>query len=129
MTLDLKAVLANLDGDKALFIELAGLFCAESPKALSALRAAVAQKDAKAIRAAAHSLKGSVGTFHAQGAIGAATWLEAIAEAGELSNAVKAGAALEAEVVELVLALQNLCAAGQIADPADLPAEVHRPGR
>jgi two-component system sensor histidine kinase/response regulator len=114
MTPDFKATLANLDGDETLLLELAVLFCDESAKYLLALKEAVAAKDAKAIRAAAHSLKGAVSTFVAQRAIDAAAKLEHLAETGDLAAVPEASAALEAEVAKLRQALQTLGDGGKI---------------
>jgi len=126
MALDFKVALANLEGDEALLIELAGLFCDESAKYLLALKEAVAREDGKAIRAAAHSLKGAVSAFTAQGAFDAAAKLEKLAENGELAKVPEASAALEAEVEELRAALQGLSSSQRISDSTTVPPKRNR---
>ena len=73
--------MAMIDGDEELFQELVTLFMSESAQLLDQIRAAVAQRDPKALERAAHSLKGSVGAFRAESAARAAQRLEDLGEA------------------------------------------------
>jgi two-component system sensor histidine kinase/response regulator len=50
-------------GDRQLLTDMVGLFCAESPRMLGAIRESVRDGDSKALARAAHALKGSVGNF------------------------------------------------------------------
>jgi two-component system, sensor histidine kinase and response regulator len=72
--------------------ELVGMFLAEVPLLLGAVREAIASTDAKALERAAHGLKGSVGNFEAAAAHAAAQRLErmgrdeALAGAGDVCD-------------------------------------------
>src|SRR5262249_1113785 len=68
--------LARVGDDRALLKELIGLFLAECPRWLAAIREAIRQGDAAELRRAAHSIKGTVGTFGAPAAFEAAQRLE-----------------------------------------------------
>ena len=57
---------------------------------------------------AAHSLKGSVGSFGAQGAFDAALRLEVMGRGGDFTHAAEACVALEKEVARLERALAAL---------------------
>jgi two-component system, sensor histidine kinase and response regulator len=65
-TFDLNWALSHLGNDATLLSELAGLFIQESITLLPALRAAVNQRDARAVETAAHTLKGSASNFGAK---------------------------------------------------------------
>lgn len=108
MVLNIKAALANVEGDRDLLLELAVLFYRESPKCLAALRQATARKDLGAIRTAAHGFKGSVGTFAAQEALEAAVRLETMARGDDVAGVPEASAALQAKIEELRSALRLL---------------------
>ena len=121
--IDRKTALARIDGDEALLGELAGLFCHESVRMISAVQDAVARQNADDLHRAAHFLKGSVATFAAQPAFEAALKLETIARSGEFTGAEDAQAALETEVERLRSELQELIAASSPARVAALKSE------
>jgi HPt (histidine-containing phosphotransfer) domain-containing protein len=102
---DYDAVLASIDGDSELFQELVGLFVLESADLLDQLRDAIARRDAKAMERAAHSLKGSVGAFHAESARLAAQNLEDSGKRGDFEQAESVFDELEAKVTRLKAAL------------------------
>jgi two-component system, sensor histidine kinase and response regulator len=104
---DLAGALERVGGDAALLAEVADIFVAECGRLLTSAREAVARGDAEAIVRAAHTLKGSVGTFCAQEASDAAKHLEMLARAGDLTGAPAAWAALEQAVERLVAALRS----------------------
>jgi two-component system sensor histidine kinase/response regulator len=108
--MDRSLALARVDGDEALLVDLAKLFCEESPKMLAAVQAAVSAKDADRLQRAAHSLKGAVATLAAQKAFDAALRLERLGRAGDLADADKAYAALEAQIERLRSVLETLSA-------------------
>jgi two-component system sensor histidine kinase/response regulator len=108
MVMNIEVALANVEGDQELLLELAALFCEESPKCLAALRQATARRDFDAVRTAAHGFKGSVGTFAAQDAMEAAVRLEGLARGNEADGVPEASAALQAKIEELRSALQLL---------------------
>ena len=102
---DLAAALARVDGDAGLLRELAQLFLEDSERLLSAVEQAVAQRDGRSVERAAHTLKGAVGNFAAQGAFAAALRLETMGREGRLAEAAEAFAALQREVAHLKSAL------------------------
>ncbi len=108
--LDVDEAVGRLGGDRELFVELAATFLGQLPTWVSAIRGAVARGDAKQLSAAAHPLKGSLGTFAAKPAAEAAARLEAMGRAGDLSNAPVALDCLERELARLTPALSELAA-------------------
>lgn len=73
---DQNVALARVEGDTELLREIVALFSDEAPRLLSEIRESITHCDSKALERAAHSLKGSVGSFGAQGAFDAALRLE-----------------------------------------------------
>jgi PAS domain S-box-containing protein len=106
--LDTAAVLARVDGDLELLQYIVELFLEELPKLMGEIRDAVARHDSEALERAAHTLKGSVGNFHANAVVGAAQHLETIAREGDLRGAREALAVLEREAERLKPALITL---------------------
>jgi CheY-like chemotaxis protein/HPt (histidine-containing phosphotransfer) domain-containing protein len=93
--------LARVGGDARLLRELVRLFLTECPRWLGEIRAAVAGRDAGRLRQAAHSLKGSLGTFGARAAFEAAQRLENLARVGELAGAEQTCARLAGALADL----------------------------
>jgi two-component system sensor histidine kinase/response regulator len=108
---DREVALARVDGDEALLIDLAQLLLEESPKMLAAIHDAVTGNAPEQLERAAHSLKGSVATFAAQGAVDAALKLERLGRSGDLKSAEQAYAALESQMNRLRAQLKSLGAA------------------
>jgi len=84
-------------GDEKLLRSLVKNFLADAPKKISALRRAIAQKDAVALASAAHALKGSLGLFGAHRAVAAARNLQNIGGSGKIDGAESEFRALEEE--------------------------------
>jgi PAS domain S-box-containing protein len=103
--LDQEAALARVGDDWNLLQELAELFLFECPRILSDLRTAIAEGTPAKVKAAAHSLKGSVDNFAARAAFEAASRLEMLGRSGNLGGAAEALAVLEKEMERLVPAL------------------------
>jgi PAS domain S-box-containing protein len=99
--LDLEAALAHVNGDRRLLREIARVFLADLPRTMAALRRAVGAGDAAGTRAAAHALKGSVAIFGARDAVARALDLQQMGDAGDVSRAPAALAALESRLAEL----------------------------
>jgi HPt (histidine-containing phosphotransfer) domain-containing protein len=97
-----------VDGDAALLSEMVGVFEAECPRQLDALRRALEASDAGALQAAAHSFKGAVGNFSAPVVASRAATLERLAQAGDLREAADVLRTLEAEARDLQHALRAL---------------------
>jgi two-component system, sensor histidine kinase and response regulator len=111
---DRKALLARLEGDRALLAELVDLFRAEAPGMLAALHACLAANDAKGLERAAQTLGGSVSNFAAGAAVKAAGELEAMGRDEALAGAGARLADLEGEIARLKRGLAEL-----IEEPAD----------
>jgi HPt (histidine-containing phosphotransfer) domain-containing protein len=103
--IDREALLERVDGDLDLLAELVETFEVECPRLLNATREAVAGADSHALERAAHSLKGSIGTFCAPAAFEAAGRLEQLGRDGDLTEAEAALTALEAEITQVQGAL------------------------
>ena len=99
-------VLENLGGDEELFMQIAGMFIADWPRSLAALRAALAASDAATLRSAAHSIKGAVANFCAERAVQMARDLEMTGKTGDLAQAPRQVDATIAAVDEVVAALK-----------------------
>jgi two-component system sensor histidine kinase/response regulator len=106
--IDWKRGLAAVDGDSELLHDLLRIFAKETPVALERLRDAVRLKDAPAIERAAHTLKGSVGNFGANGAVQAALQLEGIARKGDVEHVAKVFQRLEQEIQRVLAAIATL---------------------
>ena len=84
---DLQGSLERFDDDLEVLAEVAFIFCEHADSMLEEIRTAVDQRAPRELRRAAHTLKGSLGTFGAQEGVEAAKALEKHAELGDLSGA------------------------------------------
>jgi PAS domain S-box-containing protein len=98
---DRPALLANIGGDSELLEEIVGLFLADAPRRVSAIREAVANRDGTSLRFAAHALRGSAANFRAGAVVDAARRLEAAGSNGNLEEAEQVLAELESEMERL----------------------------
>ncbi|NNM28384.1 MAG: response regulator, partial [Akkermansiaceae bacterium] len=87
--------------------ELIDLFPEDTGATLAEARRAAADQDAEALHTAAHSLKGTLGNYFAPKAYQAATALDTLARAGDLSHAARALESCEQAVEELHSALRD----------------------
>jgi HPt (histidine-containing phosphotransfer) domain-containing protein len=85
--LDKQSALAAVDGDPDLLRDVAEAFLTEAPQLLAQAEAAFATKDAAALKAAAHTLKGAVSSFGAHPAVELALAAERAAKAEDLAAA------------------------------------------
>jgi two-component system, sensor histidine kinase and response regulator len=99
--LDCAVALERLGGDEELLREVAGLFLDEYPILMNEIRTAAIARDADALQRAAHSMKGSVSNFGADGVYQAAFTLEKMGRAGDLDT-------LEPCIDRLACALENI---------------------
>ena len=109
--MDWATALGRVGDDEPLLIDLAKLFCEQSPSMLLAVKQAVESRSASDLHRAAHAMKGSVATFSAHPAFEAALKLERLGRAGELTEVVEAFAVLVEEVGRLQRALEAICVA------------------
>jgi len=77
-------LVARLQGDAELAAEIVRLFAEECPALLDGIRKAMDERDAIAVRRAAHTLKGAAATAAAGGLAEAAALLEVLAAEGDL---------------------------------------------
>ena len=106
--IDRSGLLAAFGDDRALLDETIGVFLADAPAQIDALRAAVASGDAAAIARAAHALKGAVSLFSLGAPYTAARSLEAAARAGVPDRLPARVAAIERAVTRLTTGLAAL---------------------
>jgi HPt (histidine-containing phosphotransfer) domain-containing protein len=98
---DADHAIARLGGDRKLLRELITIFRADAPSLIVAVRKAAAKGDAEALRRAAHTLKGALGTLDAMRAHRAAARLEDAARNGDLEAARLLLGELETELSDL----------------------------
>jgi signal transduction histidine kinase/CheY-like chemotaxis protein len=99
--LDTDALLDRCAGDRALLGELVTIFVGDCPARLEAVRVAVERRDAAALEAAAHALKGSAGYFGGRNVVEAAQRLEAMARANDWTGVPAVWADLERASTQL----------------------------
>jgi HPt (histidine-containing phosphotransfer) domain-containing protein len=97
----------RLGGDRSLADELVEIFLAEGPLHLTMIRDGIARNEPAAVRAGAHTLKGSLGYFDAAPAILLADRLEAIGRSKQLDGAASISGDLEALVLPILDELQR----------------------
>jgi HPt (histidine-containing phosphotransfer) domain-containing protein len=101
-------LMAQFDGDRELFAEVAEIFLEDCPRQMNDIRMAIAAGDAPALEMAAHTLKGSASSFAAPTASAAAEVLERIGRSGDLDGAREALGELEGEIAALETELRRL---------------------
>ena len=94
----LESLLDAVMGNRALLVEMAGLWLADSAKQEKQIRDGLDSGDAMMVQRAAHALKGSVGTFQACAAQEAANQLEISAKGADLVGARKAFEMLSTQI-------------------------------
>ena len=105
-------LLERVGGDKRARAEVARIFLADAPRRTGEIRRAIANRDARALRAAAHTLKGAVSNFGAQGAVDAAFELQKLGDAALLDEAPAAFERLQAELKAVRRELRRLVDTG-----------------
>jgi CheY-like chemotaxis protein len=91
---DAAAAMDRVDGDRELLQELIDIFLAECPKWLTDIHTAIGQGDAKTLRRAAHTVKGSAGAFGAAAVFSSAQRLETMGDHADLAHAADEAAGL-----------------------------------
>ncbi len=105
--LDLEGTLARFGGDKQLFLEMSGILLEDAPRLVTNLRGAVAAKDAGAVEAHAHALKGLLAGCGGVRAARIAQSLEKAGNAQLLDDSPAILESLEAEMAVLTKVLRN----------------------
>jgi HPt (histidine-containing phosphotransfer) domain-containing protein len=109
---DREAALESVDGHLDILVELAETFLAHCPAIVGPIGQAVRRRDAKAIEAAAHDLKGALGYLGANRIVDAASKLEQLARDGNLDSAERLHQSLSPQLDQLVRDLRQL-----VSDP------------
>jgi CheY-like chemotaxis protein len=94
-------------GDEDLMVEVIKIFTEECPVRLAAIEQALAARDAGALRAAAHNLKGAAGNLAAMRVFEAAHALETVAAEDRLADADVEWRRLSSEAATLLVALSR----------------------
>jgi two-component system, sensor histidine kinase and response regulator len=103
-----KALLESMENDVEFLKRLIGIFLADCPGKLAAIRAGVVAYDPHAVMEATHSLKGSVTVFGARSAVDAAQTLESMGREGKQEGLGEAFALLEREMALVTSALEEI---------------------
>ncbi len=101
--------MAAVSDDLQLLGQMVQLFRAESPRMLAAIRKSVGEGDAVALARAAHTLKGSVGTFGKSDSFRLAEALEQNANAGTMEHVNAQFLSLELRIETLERDLMRFC--------------------
>ena len=107
-TVEKKALLESMENDTEFLKTLIGIFLADCPEKLAAIRAGVVAHDPFEVMKASHSLKGSVSVFGAKSAVDAARNLESMGREGKQEGFSEAFALLEQEMALVKLALEEI---------------------
>ena len=105
---DRAEALSRVEDDVELLQEIVNLFLETYPGQLSAVREALARRDAGALARATHTFRGSVGNLSKKVAVGTALRLESAGRDGDWASAERLFATLEEEVERLRSALAAL---------------------
>jgi PAS domain S-box-containing protein len=105
---DRQAVLARIGGDEDLLNELIGLFLGDAPRQLGLVLEAAAAGDARALRVAAHTLKGTASNLAATEATLAAQRLERMGQTGDLEGLEEATTRLQRAMIRLLEELHRV---------------------
>ncbi|HSL19987.1 MAG TPA: response regulator [Vicinamibacterales bacterium] len=105
--LDAATLVAEFGGNRALLAEVIDVFLEDAPRLVGRMKEAAATRDAAALGAAAHAMKGSVGLFSRGGAYQGASRLSQAARAGDLSDIDAACGEVDREVRRLIDALKE----------------------
>ena len=124
-----RRLLERVGGDRKALSRLAKIFLADSSSRLSDIRRALAKRDGRKLREAAHALKGAVSNFAAPAATEAAQRLQQIAESGTLDGADVARTSLEKEIARVRKALVALVPSARALPSRRKTAAPGRPRR
>ncbi len=105
---DRNVALALVEGELDLLQHMIRVFAEQAPKLLVAISAAHGRRDGSALAQAAHTLKGSVGSFGAAKALATAQRLELMGHNGDFSGFEQAAAELQRDFANLLQALAEV---------------------
>jgi CheY-like chemotaxis protein len=107
------ALLARVEGDRALLQKMAQAFTRQAETLLAEIRAAGGRGDGPALERAAHKLRGSVANFGSSPAGATAHQLETLGRSADLARWEELCVRLEDDVAHLGQALAALCREGE----------------
>ena len=110
---DMAELLARVDDDRELLVELLKLFQEDYPGLRDALQRAVETGDGNQIEQAAHKLKGMLASLSLKPASRLAADVETAARAGDTKGALEAMAELDREQTGLAKAVASFLEGGQ----------------
>ena len=110
MTFDVEALRRRLSGDDQLMTDVIHVFLEDLPMRLAAIRDAVDGRNAAALRAAAHALKGAASNLSATGLSEAARVLERIGAESRMDAAEGAWRQLSVEATNVIDLLRHQAA-------------------
>lgn len=102
MQLHIDSLLTAYDQDMTLVLELVDLFTEDCPARVAAIAKAIAAGDARALQAAAHSIKGALAALNLEPLVQIARDLEAVGRSGDLTSADPLFARLRGELDTLI---------------------------
>jgi HPt (histidine-containing phosphotransfer) domain-containing protein len=108
MILNREEFLNRVEHDEELARELLGIFQSEAAANRDTLRAAVAARNAEAVRNGAHAFKGMLANLAATQASGAAAALEALAKDGKSDALLAAWQAFDIELSKVIQEVEHL---------------------
>ena len=105
---DLEASLAQLEGDRDLLVEIAGLFLEDAPALWEGVTRSIAGGDPEGLRQAAHTLKGAAANLGSPAVARGALVLERLGRDRDLGPAADAVRRLRADLDRLEAVLEGL---------------------
>jgi len=105
---DREQALRQTGGSEEMLAELAGLLCEEGPELMRQIRRAIDAADGPELRRTAHTLKGAVAVFAAEGARAAAFAMETIGREERFAEAEAAWGELERQIGRLLPVFEGL---------------------
>jgi len=104
--LDFNELLARVDNDRELLVDLLTIFKEDFPRHLQTLKEAVARADAKSVATAGHTLKGMLSNLAATRAAGLAARIEQSGKEGQTQNLNQLLSEFESEAGSLLPQLE-----------------------
>jgi len=96
--LDEQELLRRVGGNPKMLRDVAKIFVQDTPKRMSAIRAAIARQDGQALATAAHALRGSVAMLGGEGIADGIRKIETLGRQGSVGEAGKILASFEGKL-------------------------------
>jgi two-component system, sensor histidine kinase and response regulator len=104
---DAGATLERLGGDEELLLEVLNIFLVDAPRHMASLKSAIAESDAGAIEALAHSLKGEVGYLGIAAVSQKAQKMEELGQQSEFRLAAELYEIFEPEISQIFVSMRR----------------------